>query len=678
MYSGPFLVGTLLACRSTPNDGKTDGDFAEDTATIQNTAPVVDSVMLSPSTVYTNDTITATAVLSDGDSSQSGSLTANYEWFVDNVSVQNGSSNTLDGVSMFNRDQSVYVEVTPNDGVEDGTVVQSSAITISNTAPVMSSVTVTPDPATAGQDDLTCDVVATDADGDSVVYTYEWSDSSGVQQTMTEVSDVSDTFLAAGLAEDTWSCEVTPYDGTDYGSAVSDSVTVESGCSSLSFDGQGDYVQNNSFSFSNNGASFTVSVWVTFGQNMLQSGYNPTHGGMIGQWYDPSNSGWIVYFRKHYSDTGLGFIFGSQILQTDWSPSANTWHHIVLVKDGTQKHLYIDKEFIGTENAPSTFTSNYPLELGRIGPSDPDYPGTFEGLISGVKIWEEAFSAGEVSDLYTSNVYQSQPVLNWDSGTSTILEDSSGNGHHGTINGAIWVNSCPEEDLDGDGVAAWEDCDDSDASIGSSSNDADCDGVATSDDCDDNDSAVGSSLNDSDCDGVTVSAGDCDDNDASIYPFAGDTYGDGIDSDCDNLDCEGLDAGSVYYIICPQSVSSQSMGESICQNNGYDGLASMHDQSELSAFNSLPTSSYRQAASNLRGSGHVVWISLNDIQSEGSFVWGTGVSLSYSNWYSSEPNNSGGEDCVEHYFSTRPTYGTGWNDLTCAHGQLPFSCEFRY
>ena len=97
MYSGPFIVGTLLACRSTPNDGKTDGDFAEDTATIQNTLPVVDSVTLSPSTVYTNDTITAT-VLSDDDSCQSGSLTANYEWFVDNASVQNGSSNTLDGV----------------------------------------------------------------------------------------------------------------------------------------------------------------------------------------------------------------------------------------------------------------------------------------------------------------------------------------------------------------------------------------------------------------------------------------------------------------------------------------------------------------------------------------------------------------------------------------------------
>ena len=221
MYSGPFIVGTLLACRSTPNDGKTDGDFVEDTATIQNTAPVVNSVTLNPSTVYTNDTITATAVLSDDDSSQSGSLTANYEWFVDNTPVQNGSSNTLDGVSMFNRDQSVYVAVTPNDGV-DARPLNSGIIVVSNTAPVMSSVTVTPDPATAGQDDLTCDAVETDADGDQILYTYDWSDSTGNQQTTTEVSDTSDLFLSGGLIEDTWTCDVTPYDGTDYGLAVSD------------------------------------------------------------------------------------------------------------------------------------------------------------------------------------------------------------------------------------------------------------------------------------------------------------------------------------------------------------------------------------------------------------------------------------------------------------------------
>ena len=175
--------------------------------------------------MYTNDTITAAAVLSDGDASQSGVLTATYEWFVDNASVQNGSSNTLDGVSLFDRDQSVYVTVTPNDGVEDGSPLNSGIIVVSNTAPVMSSVTVTPDPATAGQDDLTCSVSGSDADGDAILYTYDWSDSTGNQQTTTEVSDTSDVFLTGGLTEDTWTCDVTPYDGTDYGSAISGSVT---------------------------------------------------------------------------------------------------------------------------------------------------------------------------------------------------------------------------------------------------------------------------------------------------------------------------------------------------------------------------------------------------------------------------------------------------------------------
>ena len=49
-----------------------------------------------------------------------------------------------------------------------------------------------------------------------------------------------------------------------------------------------------------------------------------------------------------------------------------------------------------------------------------------------------------------------------------------------------------------------------------------------------------------------VKIGCCDDNDASIYPFAGDTYGDGIDSDCDGLDCETYSSTDVYYVACPE------------------------------------------------------------------------------------------------------------------------------
>ena len=97
-------LGMVIACHMTPNDGKEDGNVVSDDVTVENAKPVVDSVTLSPETVYTNDTITATAVLSDADTSQSGDLTANYNWHVvdldgNDVEVQSGTDNTLSGVS---------------------------------------------------------------------------------------------------------------------------------------------------------------------------------------------------------------------------------------------------------------------------------------------------------------------------------------------------------------------------------------------------------------------------------------------------------------------------------------------------------------------------------------------------------------------------------------------------
>ena len=85
-----------------------------------------------------------------------------------------------------------------------GTITATASHTISNTPPVINSVSVTPDPATLGQDDLTCTVSASDADGDSLLYSYEWSDSTGIQQTTTLVADTTDVYLTSGLTEDTW------------------------------------------------------------------------------------------------------------------------------------------------------------------------------------------------------------------------------------------------------------------------------------------------------------------------------------------------------------------------------------------------------------------------------------------------------------------------------------------
>lgn len=70
------------------------------------------------------------------------------------------------------------------------------------------------------------------------------------------------------------------------------------------------------------------------------------------------------------------------------------------------------------------------------------------------------------------------------------------------------------------------------------------------------------------------------------------------------------------------------------------------------------------------------WMGMNDIASEGNFVWVTGEPFVYMNWRGVEPNNSGGnENCGAH--SAAATLWQ-WNDLDCAGGvnmTLAYVCE---
>ena len=60
---------------------------------------------------------------------------------------------------------------------------------------------------------------------------------------------------------------------------------------------------------------------------------------------------------------------------------------------------------------------------------------------------------------------------------TTLVDEAGGNNNGTHRQGVAASTSCPEEDLDGDGVAAWEDCDDNDATV-PSINDSDCNGIA--------------------------------------------------------------------------------------------------------------------------------------------------------------------------------------------------------
>jgi formylglycine-generating enzyme required for sulfatase activity len=195
-------------------------------------------------------------------------------------------------------------------------------------------------------------------------------------------------------------------------------------------------------------------------------------------------------------------------------------------------------------------------------------------------------------------------------------------------------------DGDGDGLFMWEDCDDTNSALGAITGDSDCDGTLTADDCDDNNSA--------------------------IHPLAGDSYGDSVDSDCDGMDCAAQSEGSAYFAVCDPASMSWSASAGYCTSGGHDGLASITNQAENDTIQAL--------LQTLGGSSEIYgWLGLNDLTTEGSWEWTSGLPFTYTNFSVSNGGINTGENCV----AMRSTYGD-WNDDNCnGFINLRFVCETR-
>ena len=138
-------VGDSLTCTAIAVDFEGNSTTSTSVAsTISNTAPTVSGVALNNLSPYTNDVLSVSSSTYDfnGDS-----VTLDYEWHV--LDASNGGQDTiiqlgagtafssLDGSQMmgFDRDDEVYVLVTPNDGTDNGTTVESDHAIVLNTAP---------------------------------------------------------------------------------------------------------------------------------------------------------------------------------------------------------------------------------------------------------------------------------------------------------------------------------------------------------------------------------------------------------------------------------------------------------------------------------------------------------------------------------------------------------------
>ncbi len=201
---------------------------ANSVAELGNSAPVIDSVTVSPGQSKTNDTLSATVTAHDADGD---ALTYAYQWTRNGADIAGATMSTLDlsVAGTGDRGDSIAVRVTASDASMTTVPLTSAAVVVVDSAPVANVALNTTSPTT--QTVLVATATASDADGDALAFTYVWK-VNGVTRRTTVTTASSDSFDLGrpgnGNKGDVVTVDVTSSDGT-LGTTASASATIVGG-----------------------------------------------------------------------------------------------------------------------------------------------------------------------------------------------------------------------------------------------------------------------------------------------------------------------------------------------------------------------------------------------------------------------------------------------------------------
>jgi fibronectin type 3 domain-containing protein len=402
-------AGDTVSVEVAPNDGTDLGQSASDSVVVENQAPVMESVTITPTSPTTDQTLTANPVGHDPDGT---AVTYVYQWTKNGSDIPGATSATLDLSTAGNGDKgdAITVSVSASDGSASSTPLTATAVTIVNAAP---NATVAL-PSSIGTDGvLTASATKSDADGDTVTLTYVWKVNGGVVRT-TSTSATTDSLdlSAAGNGDDgdTVSVEVTPNDGTVDGTPASDSTTVVG--TGLAFNGSTQYVTFGQAT-GLDASTFTLEAWFNWTGGGV--GTSTGSGGIASaiplitkgraEAETPANVN-MNYFlgidaTSHtlvgdFEDTATG---GNHPVTGTAVVTANTWHHVAATYDGTTWRLYLDgvldKSLVVGAFSPEA-TSIQHAAIGSALTSTGTAAGFFAGTIDEVRIWNVARTGAQM------------------------------------------------------------------------------------------------------------------------------------------------------------------------------------------------------------------------------------------------------------------------------------------
>lgn len=213
-----FIKTQEIYAMVTPFDGLEYGEpVKSEVATAVNTPPSLTEVTLAPTMMYTDSVAFPSVVAEDLDGDP---ITYTRSWAVNGTAVA-ATTAVLDGADWFDKDDTVSVTITPNDGEDDGTALTSDVVTVLNSSPTVPVIALDPEKPKS-DDDLWVIVeeASTDADEDDLEYTFSWT-RNGSEFTDTDSLEYDGDYVYTDNTadKDAWTCTVEVTDGTDTVSA---------------------------------------------------------------------------------------------------------------------------------------------------------------------------------------------------------------------------------------------------------------------------------------------------------------------------------------------------------------------------------------------------------------------------------------------------------------------------
>ncbi|MHA2332892.1 MAG: DUF2341 domain-containing protein [Candidatus Hodarchaeales archaeon] len=314
-----------------PNDGIEFGDLVvSPLITIQNTAPEVTTVDVTPGSPGTSTNLTATYIYFDIDGDVENVDNREIEWFKNGQStglttLTIDSSNTAKG-------ENWSFKIRVHDGIQYSIWYQSANVTIVNTAPTTTSLNIVNAGNLRTTDDLIANWTFSDADGDSqVAYYILWYKNSLLQPSMND----SMIITAGNTSKDqSWSYKLVVNDGTINSSADWDTALASATIQVLNSSPEA------------NGLTITTNPYTT---DNLVVDWNYT---------DADNDGQTPHLLRWYKNGVLQpSLNDSKTVSSSLTSKGETWNYTLQVYDGEDYSIVYNSSSVSILNSVPTVSS---------------------------------------------------------------------------------------------------------------------------------------------------------------------------------------------------------------------------------------------------------------------------------------------------------------------------------